>query len=148
MNFVSGADLVIYDGMFTEEEYDHYRGWGHSTWNAGVALCREAGAKSLALFHHHPRRTDVDLDLIEAELALALPGSFCAREQHSTTYATDAHVGMIEVPEPRSPRARHARPRNRAHSPKSRRPPLVKRGFWVWNAARGGSPAALEPGPC
>jgi phosphoribosyl 1,2-cyclic phosphodiesterase len=96
VNFVTGADLVIYDGMFTEEEYDHYRGWGHSTWNAGVALCREAGAKSLALFHHHPRRTDVDLDLIEAELSLALPGSFCAREQHSTTYATDAHVGMIE----------------------------------------------------
>lgn len=31
LDFVGGADLVIYDGMFTADEYERYRGWGHST---------------------------------------------------------------------------------------------------------------------
>jgi phosphoribosyl 1,2-cyclic phosphodiesterase len=95
VRFVADADLAIYDGMFTQDEYDRYRGWGHSTWNAGVALCRQAGARSLALFHHHPRRTDAELEAIEHELARALPGSFCAREQHSAAYSTESPVKMI-----------------------------------------------------
>jgi phosphoribosyl 1,2-cyclic phosphodiesterase len=96
VSFVGDADLVIYDGMFTEAEYDRYRGWGHSTWNAGVRLCREAGARALGLFHHHPRRTDLELDEIERQLAAQLPGSFCARDQHATAYSTESHFGMIE----------------------------------------------------
>lgn len=96
VSFVEGADVVIYDGMFTDEEYDRYRGWGHSTWTSGVALCRQAGAHALALFHHHPRRSDPELDAIEQALAAALPGSFCAREQHSASYSTERAVGMIE----------------------------------------------------
>lgn len=95
VSFVRDADLVIYDGMFTEDEYDRHRGWGHSTWNAGLRLCHEAGAQALALFHHHPRRTDAELDEIEREIAAVLPGSFCAREQHAAAYSTESHVGMI-----------------------------------------------------
>ena len=29
--FVSGADLLFHDAMFTEEEYETHTGWGHST---------------------------------------------------------------------------------------------------------------------
>lgn len=78
--FVQGADLVIYDTTYTAQEYHRHRGWGHSTWEAGVALCKAAGARSLAAFHHHPFRDDAALDAIDAELAAALPGSFAARE--------------------------------------------------------------------
>lgn len=95
LSFVRDADLVVYDGMFTEIEYDQHRGWGHSTWTAGVRLCREAGARALGLFHHHPRRTDAELDEIERQLRAELPGSFCAREQRTAAYSTKSHVGMM-----------------------------------------------------
>ncbi len=80
VDFCRGADLVVYDAMFTEAELPRCRGWGHSTWNAGVALCRAAGAKSLAAYHHHQSHDDRFLAEVESELAKALPGSFLARE--------------------------------------------------------------------
>lgn len=80
-----GADLVIYDTMFTEAEFATHPGWGHSTWQAGVALCRAAGAQALAGFHHHKRHDDAMLASIEAELVRALPGSFVAREGQTVT---------------------------------------------------------------
>lgn len=78
--FVAGADLVIYDSMFMEEEYCRCIGWGHSTWREGVRLCKEGGAKAMAMFHLHPDREDAGLLQIEKELADALPGSFIARD--------------------------------------------------------------------
>ena len=56
--------LLIYDAQYTPEEYEKYRGWGHSTWVEGVRVAREAGAKQLLLFHHDPAHTDSFLDEI------------------------------------------------------------------------------------
>lgn len=75
-----GADVVIYDAMFTEAEYPRFKGWGHSTWTQGVRLCEAAGAGRLVLFHHHPDHDDDTLDLIGRELEAARPGSLVARE--------------------------------------------------------------------
>lgn len=86
VRFCHDADLVIYDAMFTESEFERFRGWGHSTWQAGVALCRAAGAHALAAFHHHKRHDDTALAAIEAELAAALPGSFFAREGQTIVF--------------------------------------------------------------
>jgi phosphoribosyl 1,2-cyclic phosphodiesterase len=80
VDFVRGCDLVIYDTTFTVEDYPPCKGWGHSTVEAGLALCAAAGAKCLAAFHHNPHYDDVKLAHIDAALAQALPGSFCARE--------------------------------------------------------------------
>ncbi len=80
VRFCTGADLVIYDAMFTEEQFSRCVGWGHSTWQAGVALCRAAGARALAAYHHHKHHSDADLDRIHADLGAAFPGSFVARE--------------------------------------------------------------------
>ncbi len=80
VHFVRGADLVIYDGMFSEEEYCGCRGWGHSTWQKGVALCRAAEARALAIFHLHPAHDDACLRAQEAELKRLMPSAFVARE--------------------------------------------------------------------
>lgn len=80
VDFVRGCDLVIYDTTFTVEDYPPCKGWGHSTIEAGLALCAAAGAKRLAAFHHNPDYDDVKLAHLETSLARALPGSFCARE--------------------------------------------------------------------
>ena len=78
--FCQGADLVIYDTMFTLHEFEQCRNWGHSTFEAGVALCKAAGAKALAAFHHHPDHDDATILSLETALEHALPGSFYARE--------------------------------------------------------------------
>lgn len=80
VELMAGADLVIYDCMYTDAEYPRFAGWGHSTWQEGVRLCREAGAKRLAVFHHDPDHDDAILDGIAREVAQALPGSVVARE--------------------------------------------------------------------
>ncbi len=66
VEFVRGASVLIHDTTYTTEEYDHHRGWGHSTFAEAVALALEAEVKTLVLFHHEPRRTD---DQLEACLA-------------------------------------------------------------------------------
>jgi len=80
LGLIAGADLVIYDSMYTDTEYDTYVGWGHSTWQEGVRLCRAAGAKRLAVFHHDPEHDDDLLDGIAREVEKELPGSFVARD--------------------------------------------------------------------
>ena len=59
--FVSGADLLIHDAMFTDDEYASVEGWGHSTVEQAIELSMSAGVKRLALFHHAPDRTDESL---------------------------------------------------------------------------------------
>jgi phosphoribosyl 1,2-cyclic phosphodiesterase len=80
LGLIAGADLVIYDSMYTDAEYDTYVGWGHSTWQEGVRLCRAAGAKRLAVFHHDPEHDDDMLDGIAREVAQELPGSIVAKD--------------------------------------------------------------------
>jgi phosphoribosyl 1,2-cyclic phosphodiesterase len=80
LELIAGADLVIYDSMYTDAEYDTYTGWGHSTWEEGVRLCRAAGAKRLAVFHHDPEHDDDMLDGIAREVARQLPGSIVAKD--------------------------------------------------------------------
>jgi phosphoribosyl 1,2-cyclic phosphodiesterase len=80
LELIAGADLVIYDSMYTDAEYDTYVGWGHSTWQEGIRLCRAAGAKRLAVFHHDPEHDDDMLDGIAREVEKQLPGSVVAKD--------------------------------------------------------------------
>lgn len=74
------ADLVIYDCMYTEAEAPQRADFGHSTWKEGVALCADARAKRLALFHHAPERNDADVDGLETLARTHFAGAFAARE--------------------------------------------------------------------
>jgi phosphoribosyl 1,2-cyclic phosphodiesterase len=80
LKLISRADLVIYDCMYTDEEYRRYVGWGHSTWQEGVRLCKQAGVKRMVVFHHDPDHDDEMLDGIAREVEAALPGSVVAHE--------------------------------------------------------------------
>jgi phosphoribosyl 1,2-cyclic phosphodiesterase len=61
IEFCRGADLLLHDAMFTEEEYKFTRGWGHSTIGQATDLAIEANVKSLGLFHHNPDHTDDEI---------------------------------------------------------------------------------------
>jgi phosphoribosyl 1,2-cyclic phosphodiesterase len=58
----AGADLVIYDTMFTQDDYRRIPHYGHSRPIDAVGICRQADARSLALFRHAPERTDAEID--------------------------------------------------------------------------------------
>ena len=66
-----GADLVIYDTMFTPEDYQRIPHYGHSRPGDAVEVCGEAGASRLALFHHAPERSDGEIDAILADTRTA-----------------------------------------------------------------------------
>jgi ribonuclease Z len=80
LDLIADADLVIYDATYTDAEMKRYRGFGHSTWQQGIKLCRAAGARRLALFHHEPARTDAQLDAIQAKAQTEFAGAFAARD--------------------------------------------------------------------
>lgn len=76
----AGADLMIYDANYTDEDYPRHAGWGHSTWQEGVKLAQRAAVRTLVLFHHDPARSDVMLDAIAEAASHAYPGTIVARE--------------------------------------------------------------------
>jgi phosphoribosyl 1,2-cyclic phosphodiesterase len=75
-----GAGLLIYDAMFTDEEYPSRIAWGHSTWREGVRLADSGGVRQLVLFHHAPFRDDKAVTALAAAAAAIRPGTIAARE--------------------------------------------------------------------
>lgn len=67
-DFARGADVLVYDAMYSDDEYRGVGGgpsrvgWGHSTWQAAVAMASAAGVGRLVLFHHDPARSDAEVD--------------------------------------------------------------------------------------
>jgi phosphoribosyl 1,2-cyclic phosphodiesterase len=84
--FIRGADLMVYDGMFSETEYLRCHGWGHSTWQKGIALAKAAGVERIAIFHLHPQHDDAYLRGVEAEIQREMPGAFVAHEGQSFSF--------------------------------------------------------------
>jgi len=57
-----GADLLIADAQYDDEQYATKRGWGHSCCFSVTDFAVRAEVKNLALFHHDPESTDWDID--------------------------------------------------------------------------------------
>ena len=80
----AGADVFINDAQFTPEQLaTTRRGWGHSSWREGARVARQAGAKTLVLFHHDPDSSDRMVDNLLRQ----------AREEFECVYA--ASEGMV-----------------------------------------------------
>jgi len=67
VRFLSGVDLLIHDAMYTGQELETHRGWGHSSIDEAVALAAEAQVQRLVLFHHEPEHDDGMMDGLVAE---------------------------------------------------------------------------------
>jgi len=82
---IDGADMVVYDCTYTDDELPNHVGWGHSTWQQGVRLCQASSVKQLAIFHHDPDHDDPIMDEIEKAAAAMWDGAFVAREGMAIT---------------------------------------------------------------
>lgn len=80
LDLIQDAHLVIYNATYTDEEFPSRVGWGHSTWQEGVRLCRAANAKRLALFHHDPGHEDDFMARLEVDARKAWDGVVVARD--------------------------------------------------------------------
>ena len=61
-DFVRGADLLVTDACYTDEDYKRKHGWGHSTVTEATKFAARAQVKALHLYHHDPDQTDSDID--------------------------------------------------------------------------------------
>src|SRR3989442_5294781 len=84
--FMRGADLVIHDAQYTEEEYRDKVGWGHSPLEYAVDVALAAGARRLVLFHHDPQHDDAAMERMESEA----PGRAAAHRARAPGLAAPA----------------------------------------------------------
>jgi phosphoribosyl 1,2-cyclic phosphodiesterase len=61
VEFVRGADALVADCTYTEDDYLRKKGWGHSTVEETVQLAHRAQVKTLYMFHHDPDQSDDDI---------------------------------------------------------------------------------------
>jgi CheY-like chemotaxis protein len=62
VEFLKGVDLLIAEAQYTNEEYQHKIGWGHSSLTNACVLARLAQAKRWIVIHHDPLHEDDFLD--------------------------------------------------------------------------------------
>ena len=63
---VAGVDLLLHDSQHLAAEMEGKAFLGHSSVEYVIGLARRHTVASVALFHHDPRRTDVEIDEILA----------------------------------------------------------------------------------
>ncbi|HVC13580.1 MAG TPA: MBL fold metallo-hydrolase [Acidimicrobiales bacterium] len=69
-----GADVLLHDAQYTDEEFAEKPDWGHSTVGYAVRVAVDSGARRLHLFHHDPAHTDRDVSA-NLRAARRLPGA-------------------------------------------------------------------------
>ena len=73
-DLAAGADLLIHDAQFTDQEYACCVGWGHSTYRHAFEFAKCVGAKQVILFHHDPAHDDNTIErLFEDAVRLFKP---------------------------------------------------------------------------
>ncbi len=65
-----GADVLIHDAQYTNDEYEGKIGWGHSALSHTLILAKAAAVGRLVTFHHDPAHTDAQLDQFHADAEL------------------------------------------------------------------------------
>lgn len=84
VRFAKGADLLIHDSQYTDDEYHrevaNKKGWGHSTVRMAAEAARAAGVGELIMYHHDPCRTDAQIPPLEELARSIFPHTRAARE--------------------------------------------------------------------
>jgi phosphoribosyl 1,2-cyclic phosphodiesterase len=92
LELCDGADLLIHDAQYTDEEFGAKSTWGHSTIGYAVHVAAEAGARHLSLYHHDPDHTDEILDRL-LEKARKAPGAALLQEVSAAAEGSTFDLG-------------------------------------------------------
>jgi phosphoribosyl 1,2-cyclic phosphodiesterase len=114
LELAAGADIFINDAQYTPEQLAATRrGWGHSSWREGVKVARDAGAKTLVLFHHDPDSTDRIVDGLLRQAREEFDSVFAASEGMVITLGSADGKFEAHMPETRTAMRREAQFRAR-----------------------------------
>ena len=82
LQFIDKADLLIYDGTYTDLTYlkSDEPGSEMQPWEVGAKTAQLANVKDLIFLHHSPIQSDEELDLIQNSLSDRYPNVSIARE--------------------------------------------------------------------
>src|SRR5262245_49661465 len=84
IEFARGADLLIHDAQYLDEEFfsrnKPRKGWGHSTVAMAIEVAKKAGVKQLVLFHHEPTHDDKTMKKIEKQAKRLFRAAVVAHE--------------------------------------------------------------------
>jgi ribonuclease BN (tRNA processing enzyme) len=69
-SLAAGANVLVHDAQFSQDEYAQRVGWGHSSYEDAIAFGQAVGAEKLVLFHHDPNHDDGWLDESEQRAQL------------------------------------------------------------------------------
>jgi phosphoribosyl 1,2-cyclic phosphodiesterase len=64
-----GADILLHDCQYTDDEYAAHLGWGHSPLEDALVFARRTEVQRLVLFHHDPLHSDDFLDAFAGRAA-------------------------------------------------------------------------------
>ncbi|MFA6456794.1 MAG: response regulator [Bacteroidota bacterium] len=88
IDFISGADILISEAQYMDDEYHYKIGWGHTSVSNACLLCKMANVKQWIVTHHDPMHSDEFLDKklqktlqILASIDYPIPVSFAADGQ-------------------------------------------------------------------
>jgi phosphoribosyl 1,2-cyclic phosphodiesterase len=87
-DFSAGADLLIHDAEYDDEEYRRKVSWGHTPYREALRLALDAGVKKFGLFHHNQDRTDCQIDKIVAECRTVIADNNSAMDCFALTQDT------------------------------------------------------------
>ena len=88
-DLANGADLLLHDAQYSDQEYKTRLGWGHSSMDDALRFASVSGVKQLLLAHHDPAHTDEQLNELFSELK--------ERNNYTFTYELAAEGMEIEL---------------------------------------------------
>ncbi|MFQ6538589.1 MULTISPECIES: MBL fold metallo-hydrolase [Aphanothece] len=80
VTFAQGADILIHDGQYSNEELATKRGWGHSSFEQAAEVAIRANVRQLVVTHHDPDHDDDYLENAEKLCQDIFPDALFARE--------------------------------------------------------------------
>ncbi|MEM6396795.1 MAG: MBL fold metallo-hydrolase [Bacteroidota bacterium] len=80
VDFCQGADVLVHEAQYTDEQLKSHRGWGHSSFSQAIEVAERAGVKDLYITHHDPDHGDDFLFEIEANCQKRFKNFHLARE--------------------------------------------------------------------
>lgn len=78
---VKNSDLLICEGMFSDDCADQAKEKKHMTSRQAATIAKDAGAKRMALIHYSPRYNDKDLDVLLQQARQVYPDAVLSRDR-------------------------------------------------------------------